>query len=320
MSRDQTSVEFRPPSKWEELDFRHLKQAITVADHLSFSHAADHLQMDQGFLSRQIQQLEKKLGFELFDRTRRSPLTLTDAGQAFLKEARFLLMQAQQAIEAAQQINRGEKGCLSIGINTSIANSRLPDILQSFYAQYPDVTLALQELASYDQIEKLKTQQLDVGFFHLHNLQINESSQEEMVLTTKTILKESLVLVLPEKHRLIKRRSHISLADLSREPFILPPANLLYGLRDLIDHLCLEAGFKPNVKQEAAWISTVLSLVAGGVGISLLPANVENLQRNGVVYRAIQGVLPELEIAAVWHRNNQSMILRNLLTVIDHLC
>lgn len=319
MSIDPISPSFQSPSKWEDLDFRHLKQAITVADHLSFSRAADHLRMDQGFLSRQIQQLENKLGFELFDRARRSPLTLTSAGQAFLKEARFLLVEAQQAIEAAQQINRGEKGCLSIGINASIANSKLPDILQSFYAQYPNVTLVLQELASYDQIKKLRTQQLDVGFFHLHNLQINESNQEETVLTTKTVLKESLVLVLPEKHYLAQCRSSISLADLSREPFVLPPASLLYGLRDLIDHLCLEAGFKPNVKQEAAWISTVLSLVAGRVGISLLPANVENLQRSGVVYRAIQEESPALEIGAVWHQGNQSTLLKNLLAVVESL-
>lgn len=306
-------------AKWEDLDFRHLKLAITVAEHLSFSRAADHLQMDQGFLSKQIQRLERKLGFELFSRSQRSPLIFTDAGQAFLQEARLILAQTGQAIESAQQINRGEKGRLTIGINTSIANSKLPAILQSFYAQYPDVMLVLQELASYDQIEKLKTQQLDVGFFHLHNLQHNESNQKNTVLMTQTVLKEPLVLVLPEKHRLAKQRGSISLAALSNEPFILPPANLLYGLRDLIDHLCLKTGFKPKVKQEAAWISTVLSLVAGGVGISILPANVENFQRNDVAYRAIQGESPELEIGAVWHQNNSSTILKKLLAVVEGL-
>lgn len=314
----QQSAGSQPP-KWEDLDFRHLKLAIIVAEHLSFSRAADYLQMDQGFLSRQVQRLEKKLGFELFGRSRRSPLALTDAGQAFLQEAQRILTQTQQAIESAQQINRGEKGRLTIGINTSIANSKLPEILQAFYAQYPDVMLVLQELASYDQIEKLKTQQLDVGFFHLHNLQISESNQENTVLITKTVLKEPLVLVLPEKHRLAKQRSTISLAALSDEPFVLPSANLLYGLRDLIDHLCLNTGFKPKVKQEAAWISTVLSLVAGGVGISILPANAENLQRNGVVYRSIQGESPELEIGAVWHQSNPSTILKNLLAVVEGL-
>lgn len=303
---------------WDDLDFRQLKYAIAVADQLSFTRAAIHLHIDQGRLSKQIQRLEKKLGFELFNRSQRSPLALTDAGQAFLKEARFLLVQTQQAIESAQQINRGEKGYLTIGINTSIANSKLPNILQSFYAQYPDVTLVLQELASYDQIEKLKQQQLDVGFFHLHNLSALDND-EDPVLITQTVLKETLVLALPEKHRFAKQSGSISLAVLSNEKFILPPANLLYGLRDLIDHLCREAGFRPNVRQEAAWISTVLSLVAGGVGLSILPANVKNLQRNGVVYRAIKGKSPELEIGAVWHQSNRSMVLKNLLTVVESL-
>lgn len=303
---------------WDDLDFRQLKYAIAVADQLSFTRAAIHLHIDQGRLSKQIQHLEKKLGFELFNRSQRSPLALTDAGRAFLKEARLLLVQTQQAIESAQQINRGEKGYLTIGINTSIANSKLPNILQSFYAQYPDVTLVLQELASYDQIEKLKQQQLDVGFFHLHNLSALDND-EDTVLITQTVLKEPLVLVLPEKHRFAKQSGSISLAVLSNEKFILPPANLLYGLRDLIDHLCREAGFKPNVRQEAAWISTVLSLVAGGVGLSILPANVKNLQRNGVVYRAIKGKSPELEIGAVWHQSNRSMILQNLLTLVESL-
>ncbi|MGI0486713.1 LysR substrate-binding domain-containing protein [Pantanalinema rosaneae CENA516] len=303
---------------WDDLDFRQLKFAIAVAEHLSFTRAAVYLHMDQGLLSKQIQRLEKKLGFELFNRSQRSPLALTEAGQAFLKEARFILAHTQQAIESAQQIKRGERGHLTIGINTSIANSKLPDILRSFYAQYPDVTLALQELASYDQIEKLKQQQLDVGFFHLHNLSALDNDQDR-VLTTQTVLQEPLVLVLPEKHRFAKHSGSISLAALSHESFILPPANLLYGLRDLIDQLCMAAGFKPNVRQETAWISTALSLVAGGVGISILPANVENLRRRGVVYRTIKDQSPELTIGAVWHRSNQSTILKNLLTVVTSL-
>ncbi|QYO64170.1 LysR family transcriptional regulator [Leptolyngbya sp. 7M] len=207
------------------------------------------------------------MGFELFDRRRRSPLTLTEAGKVFIKEACFILAHTQHAIESAQQINRGKKGRLTIGINTSISNSRLPDILRVFHERYPDVTLMLEELASYDQIEKLRQQQLDVGFFHLHNLQMN-NTHNDVALTSKTVIKESLILVLPEKHRFAKRSVNLPLAILSNEPFILPPANLLHGLREQIDQLCVAAGFKPKVRQEAAWISTVLSLVAGGMGIS----------------------------------------------------
>ena len=100
---------------------------------------------------------------------------------------------------------------------------------------------------------------------------------------------------------------------------MLPPSSLLYGLRDLTERLCLEAGFKPKVKQEAAWISTVLSLVSGGVGVSLLPANVKNLQRTGVVYRSLQGKSPTLEIGAVWRKDNPSVVLQNFLTTLQSL-
>lgn len=318
MPPDQRSFASHPHSNWDELDFRHLKFAVTVAEKQSFTHAASHLQIDQGLLSRQIKWLEGKLGFKLFDRTQR-PLVLTDAGQEFLTEVRLILTQTEQAIEFAQQISRGERGRLTIGINTSISNSKLPDILQLFYEQYPNVTLSLQELASYEQIEKLKKQQLDVGFFHLHNLHPIGSNSEDAVLMTKTVLKEPLVLALPEKHRFAKRSHGITLAVLTNEPFILPPANLLYGLREQIDQLCMETGFKPKVRQEAAWILTILSLVAGGVGISILPANVKNIQRHGVIYQPIQGKSPELEIVAVWHRGNPSTILKNLLAVVESL-
>ncbi|MTJ10791.1 LysR family transcriptional regulator [Anabaena sp. UHCC 0204] len=300
-------------SNWDELELRHLKYAIAVNQKQGFTNAAAYLEIDQGFLSKQIKWLEKKIGFQLFDRNQR-PLKLTDAGNQFLQEASQILNQVERAIELGQRLSRGEKGRLIIGINTSIANSKLPDILRAFHEKFPEVELVLQELPSYEQIEKLRNQQLDLGFFHLHNIQNNNDD----VLTFMPVLQESLVIVLPENHR-FARRTSISLAALANEQFILPPHNLLYNLREQINCLCIDAGFKPKVRQEAAWISTVLSLVAGGMGISLLPANVQNLQRNGVVYRSIQEKSPMLEIVAVWQRDNVSMILKNFRDVIRNL-
>jgi DNA-binding transcriptional LysR family regulator len=203
---------------------------------------------------------------------------------------------------------------LTVGINTSIANSKLPDILRTFQQKSPDIELDLNELASYDQIKMLKNQQLDIGFFHLHNLK-NSDAEDPDQFNSMVLVQEPLLLVLPEHHRLAER-THISLAVLANENFVLPPSTLLGGLRDKIDLLCLKAGFKPKVKQEAAWISTVLSLVSGGVGISLLPANVQNLQRSGVVYRSLQGKSPILEIGAVWRKNNTSVVLQNFLMTL----
>lgn len=300
-------------SNWDQLELCHLKYAIAVNDKQGFTNAAVYLEIDQGFLSKQIKWLEKKIGFQIFDRHQR-PLKLTDAGNEFLQTARQILHQIEQSIELGQRLNRGEKGRLIIGINTSIANSKLPDILRVFHNKFPEVELVLQELASYEQIEKLRTRQIDLGFFHVHNIQNNNDN----VLTFIPVLQESLVIVLPENHR-FARRTSISLAALANEEFILPPHNLLYNLREQINDLCLDAGFQPKVKQEAAWISTVLSLVAGGMGISLLPANVQNLQRHGVIYRSIQGKSPLLELVAVWRSDNVSIILKNFLEVISNL-
>jgi DNA-binding transcriptional LysR family regulator len=302
--------------RWNELEFRQLEYAIAVKSHQSFLQAAIAIGLDQGFLSKQIQRLEAKLGFGLFDRTTR-PLSVTAAGETFLVRAEKILEQTKKAIELAQATQAGQQGRLDVGINTSIANSKLPDIIQAFLGQFPNVRLTLHELASYEQIEQLQNHQIDIGFFHQHNLQglLPEDSE---TFTITPILRESIVLVLPAKHLLAKQTT-VSLADLNGKNFVLPPRTLLHDLRNQIDELCIRANCQPVVVQEATWITTVLSLVAGGMGISLLPANVKDLQRTGVVYRDLQEPLPLLEMMAVRRSDNGSVVLRNFLEVIRNL-
>lgn len=300
--------------RWNDLEFRHLEYAIAVKHHQSFLQAAIALEIDQGFLSKQIQRLEAKLGFTLFNRTTR-PLGLTEAGQIFLTRAEQIIEQIKKAVELAQQTQVGKRGELNVGINTSIANSKLPDIIRAFREQFPNVRLALHELASYDQIKQLRNYQIDIGFFHKDNLQ-NLLKEDGGTFSSMLILRESLVLVLPTKHPLAKKMS-VSLSELNGKNFVLPPYTLLYGLRNQIDELCIKANCKPVVVQEAAWITTVLSLVAGGVGVSLLPDNVKDLQRTGVIYRKIQEPSPVLEIVAVRRTDNNSAVLRNFLEIIE---
>ncbi|GAB4132026.1 MAG: LysR family transcriptional regulator [Cyanobacteria bacterium J069] len=312
-SQDRTA-EPEPAALWSELEFRHLEYAIAVAEHRGFILAAIALGLDQGFLSKQIQRLEARLGFPLFNRKTR-PLAITEAGHDFLEQAGQILSQTRRAVALARETHQGKRGRLDIGINTSIANSKLPEILQAFHQQFPEVSLVLHELASYDQIAQLQTRQLDIGFFHRHNLQTLDA-EVHLGMSTLRVLCEPLVAVLPQRHRLA-RRATVSLIDLRGDRFILPPHSLLRGLRDEIERVCQQAGFKPRVEQEAAWITTVLSLVTGGVGVSLLPANVKHLQRSGVVYRDLQDDLPDLEIVAVWQTRHPSVVLAQFLAVVQ---
>ncbi|MBD2212970.1 LysR family transcriptional regulator [Calothrix sp. FACHB-156] len=293
------------------MELRHLRYFIAVAEERNFSYAAQRLHIAQPPLSQQISALEAEIGVKLFDRKKR-PLQLTSAGQVFLAEARLVLTQIEHAIVQTQRASRGEIGELIVGTNSSIANSLLPDMLRIFRDRFPDVKLVLRELTAAQQIQELHNRRLDIAFDRLLN-----SYQQNTGLCYLPIGRESLVIALPKTHPLASQ-SKIPLQDLANEPFVLPSTELVPSYTEII-HLCQQAGFFPNVVQEATWMITVLSLVAGGVGVALLPSNVQNLQRKGVVYKPIQGANLTREIVVLWREEDTSPVLHEFLKVIQEL-
>lgn len=295
------------------MELRHLRYFVAVAEELSFSRAAERLQIAQPPLSQQIQALEKELKVKLFDRKKR-PLQLTRAGQTLLEEAYVTLAQLDQAVHKTQRIYRGELGYLTVGFTSSIANSVLPEILHTFRAQYPAVNLLLIEESSGSQLQGLRDRRTDIIFAYQYQ-EIAETQDLSMI----ALLQEPLVVVLPANHPLASQ-STVSLAALTEEPFVMPLHQVVSGLSSQIYHLCSQAGFIPKVAQEAIFMVTILGLVAGGLGVSLLPASVQSLQRQGVVYRPIQEQTPATQLTALWRSANTSAALRNFLTVIKAYC
>jgi DNA-binding transcriptional LysR family regulator len=292
------------------MDLQRLERFVVLAKERNYTRAAEQLNIPQSHLSKQIKQLEKELGVELFNRTR--PLELTASGTVFLEKIERILAEVKQAKVSAQRASRGEIGRLTVGINTSISNSLLPDILQVFRRQFPDVELVLQELLVKESHQKLQESEIDVDFENVYNLQ---DIDDQHILMYEVIRQEPLVMVLPETHRLT-HLSQVRLKDLDEEPFVLPSRDLVPGLHNIIRSVCEQAGVRLKVAQEATWMSTVLSLIAGGVGVSLLPANAMNLRRTGVVYREIQGQSPVFQMAIVWRRDNAMETLHNFLEVV----
>ncbi len=285
-----------------------LKNAAGQND-INISHAAEQLHIPQPYLSRQIKQLEAELGVKLFFRTPR--LELTPYGKIFLREAQYLLDQVKRIKLSAQQSGNGEIGRLIVGINTSISNSLLPDILRIFCRKFPQVDLVLQELLFEECRHRLQERRIDVDFENLYNLQ---DVDEQHCLSYEVVFQEPLVIVLPKNHALADA-PQIQIQDLKSELFVLPTHDTVPALSARIRTVCTEAGFQPKVVQEATWMSTVLALVAGEIGVALLPENVMNLQRTGVVYRQLQGQSPVYQMAIVWRRDNPSKILPNFLNV-----
>src|SRR5215213_5120574 len=142
-----------------DIDLRHLRYFLVVAEELHFSRAAERLDIAQPPLSQMIRRLEHELGVSLFHRTKRQ-VSLTDAGVVFREEAERTLAQAERAIRCARRANRGELGRLAVGFIGSAAYSVLPSIVRRFREQYPDVDLTLQELSTIQQVHALRDGQL----------------------------------------------------------------------------------------------------------------------------------------------------------------
>ncbi len=291
------------------MELRHLYYFVAVAEELHFSRAAQRLHIAQPPLSQQIRNLEEELGVQLFERTKRR-VELTDAGQVFLQQVRPTLRQIEEAVRSAQRASRGEIGRLVVGFNSSATYSVLPKILRVFRERCPEVELVLHELTTSQQLERFHHNQIDTGILYL--------PVEESSLNILSVLKEPLVIALPETHPLATQ-PQISILSLINEPFILPPHHLGAGLYSQIMSLFQQAGFTPKIAQEAILLQTAVSLVAGGVGIAIVPASVQNLQRTGVVYKSMQEQPPEVEIAVVWRRNDSSLVLQKFLHVVSEI-
>lgn len=290
------------------MELRHLRYFVALAEELHFGKAAEKLHIAQPPLSQQIRQLEKELGFELFHRTKRN-VQLTEAGQVFLGEVQQILKQLQQAIETGRQTNRGEIGQLVVGFVSTAAYNILPIILKKFRSHVPGVSLELHELTTDQQLEWLREGRMDVGFIR--------PPVEDNTFSWEIIFQESLIVALPETHWLANQ-SDVSLTSLANEPFILFPRKLAPGLYDLIISLCQQAGFSPTVAQEAIQMQTIVSLVAGEMGVAIAPASLQNLQRTGVVYKNIQEATPKAAIAMIWRRNENSPTVQRFLETVRH--
>jgi DNA-binding transcriptional LysR family regulator len=283
------------------MELRHLRYFVTVAEELHFGRAAERLHMSQPPLSMQIRALEEEIGVRLLNRTQRH-VSLTQAGNVFLQEARQILARLEQAVLTTRRAERGEIGELAVGF-ISVANYNvLPGLLRDFRRKYPMVNLTLKEATTDTQIEDLLNGRIDVGLVL--------PPIASAAIESAAIVREPLIAALPERHPAAARTGKISLAALADSPFILFPRHMAPGLYDDIVSFCRTADFSPRVEQEAIQMQTIVSLVSAELGVALMPASLQNLQRTGVVYRAIRESGPLTEIHVAWRRDDALPALR----------
>ena len=295
------------------MELWHLKYFIAVAEEGHITRAAERLGMQQPPLSQRIKAIERELDVQLFHRKARG-VELTDAGRAFLNNARAVLAQLDHAFDTTRRTARGEEGRISIGIvPASPFHPLVPRAIRAFREAYPLVSVRLEERLGGELLELLRSEQIDVAF-----IRTPDANQEGLVINR--LLEEPMRVALPSAHALARRgdegESPLLLKHLARETFILygPPG---IGLREVTMAACRAAGFSPRAGQEAPRIASTLSLVAVGLGISLVPASLRHLYVDGVVYRRLRGpIRPKAPLDLASRRGDSSVVVQHFLKLV----
>lgn len=289
------------------MELRHLRYFVAVAEELHFTRAARRLGIEQPPLSQQIKALEAEIGTPLFERRART-VALTDAGRGLLDDARSILAQVQLATDHARRVARGDAGRIGVGmINSAPFHPFVPRVLREFGQTYPDVALSLDEHATPVLAEAVLADRLDVAF-------VRPLLGDEPRLVSETLFDEAVLIAMPQAHRLATRR-RLAIADLRSEAFVLFSRAVGAGLYDDILATCRRAGFSPRIGQEASQVTSIVNLVAAGLGVSLVPASMQQIHSDGVVYRPIIGDAPKARMSLVYRRGDESATVRNMVAL-----
>jgi len=257
------------------MELRQLRHFVAVAEELNFRRASLRLHMSQPPLSVSIQHLEEAVGAQLLDRSRHH-VRLTAAGASFLKDARRILVQTQQAAERAQRAAQGREGSLKVSFVPSAALELLPNLFKRFQREYPTVHLQLSADTTARQLEALHKGDVDLAIV------VGPLNEPEGLRVTP-LQRQRFILAVPREHALAGRKT-VRLRDLAAEPFIAFPASEGPGFYSALLHACQAAGFHPRVVQQASQMQVILTLVAGGAGVALVPASMQVMKMSDVKF------------------------------------
>lgn len=291
------------------IDLRQLRQFIAVAEELHFHRAAARLNMSQPPLTAAVRKLEKEIGAHLLERGNKT-VRLTAAGAVFLEEAKRTVAQADRAVLVAREAAAGRTGTVRLCYVGSSLYGRLPRLISQFRQEAPGVRLELREATSAQQIRMLREDRADVGVVVMPVPDIADMSLA--VFDT-----DRLAIALPRRHRLAGKK--VRLEALSDEPFVLWPAPEGKGFHMRAIRLCAEAGFVPTIVQEAHGMHAVLSLVAIGAGVSLVPSNMSSFRRDEVVYHPVASKEAVFELGLCFRDESQPPSVKRFIALARSL-
>lgn len=289
------------------MELRHFRYFVAVGEEEHFGRAAERLSIAQPALTRQIQDLEKEIGFQLFDRLSRG-VKLNAAGKQLLIDARRILQDASEATLRAERIARGQAGTLRIGFLEHTSWSGIvPNSFRRFRESRSNVELELQPSTTIEQLEIIHSGSLDGGFVHQVPKHYHELDQLLVGVAR-------IELAVPQNHPLTKFKK-IRLRDLTDVPFVWFPRREAPALYDRLIHECVKGGLtSPRVVQEGFNEATILSLVSTGMGVGWVLNTAQGRSSNVII--PVVDLNVTLPLNFVWRKDNTSPSLEGFIQVL----
>ncbi len=294
------------------MELHQLRCFLAVADELHFGRAAQRLQMLPSALGRQVRLLEEDLGIRLFARTTRV-VSLTEDGEALLRQARELLAQAE-AIASGFRNRRRERRSrrFRIGAIDSAAAGLLPSLLQDVHARHPAIAIQLLEDKTIRLLPKILSGALDLAF-------VRPPARPDPRIEFRPLLRESAVVAFPNRHPLATRKS-VSLRDIAEQPLIVPDRRSRPHSHDLTVKLFEQAGLTPRIAEVADEKQTIVNLVGARLGAAIVPRWTSRMTIPGVRYVALRipgrGSAGCLPLSAEWLRGSRDPSRDAILAVL----
>jgi DNA-binding transcriptional LysR family regulator len=283
-----------------------LRYFTVLAEDLHFRRASERLGITQAPLSLAIQELERELGGKLFHRTRRK-VSLTEIGLLLQDNARAILARVDRTVADIRRVIDGDAGELRVGFTAaSSLLSFFPSLVHAFRIKYPDVRIVLEDMPSTLQLAALQAHELDAGI-----IRTPPKFKLPGDIAATRLLIDPLVVAVDPSHPLHDRRD-ITLSELRDERFIFYPRTYGIGIYDYFIQLCGKRAFVPKIVQEAREASTIIGLVATGLGIAVVPSSLRYIGIPNIVYVPLADADATTELLLIYRAGEANSRIANL--------
>ncbi len=295
------------------MDFRLVRRLghfLAVAEEGHFGRAAARLGLSQPPLTAQIQALEAELGVRLLERTRKGARP-TREGEALLPIIRRLAEDAKQVENLARELRAGRHAPMALACVTSALFDFLPPLVRALRAAQPDAAISVQEMDTADAVEALRRGEVDIALARL--------DRERAPLKVLRLGDETMVVAIPEGHRLLQRDGPLPLGALAEEPLVSLPRSISPAYFDRLVTACRDAGFEPRAVREVGSAMAQLAFVAAGLGVALVSAGMAGLRPPGVAFRELLKPVQTIGVSLVWNAERESEGARAAVAIAKEL-